>query len=182
MINLAGNHNCNKEIEAELRRAKIASVVINDTNGEVPASIGGVIHSKFGDITLTRAWRYWVAKGNIPLEIAKDLYADPVGVTDIRVTGHCGCPPPEDPWLEYEHESKEIVLDVDGSQEKEIKYFIQKGTIKKDCLDRVIFVSSKEERKEKAQKVFVKMYHIDTEIGLRVFSDTIRRYQSGVVK
>ena len=44
----------------------------------------------------TRGWYYWRVSGFIPLPIAEILYEDPVGRKDVRVAGHCGCPPPRD--------------------------------------------------------------------------------------
>jgi len=35
----------------------------------------------------------------MPLGAAEELYEDPVGHRDVRVVGHCACPPPKD-WVE----------------------------------------------------------------------------------
>jgi hypothetical protein len=120
MINLAGVAECDRYIERELRRAGIAAVVGERSENEVAAAITG----KIGPFTLWRAWRYWVVKGPMPLAVAREMYDDPVGVDDVRVAGHCGCPPPDE-W------ARDGVIDT---------------------------------------------YHIDTEVGLRVFVDAVKRH------
>lgn len=52
---------------------------------------------RIGAFTFRRAWSYWIVSGPMPLDVARRLYADPVGATDIRVNGHCGCPAPGEP-------------------------------------------------------------------------------------
>lgn len=124
MKNLAGVAECDTDIRRELSRSYIDAVDIEKGNTEVPYSVIG----KVGDMTFKRDWCYWVVNCRVPLEIAKALYADPVGKTDIRVAGHCGCLPPEE-WA----------FEEDGEE-------------------------------------FVHHYHIDTEVGLRVFVDILRRH------
>ena len=68
-----------------------------ENRGEVPASIKGVLN-KGSDIVFTfvRAWYYWMVAGNVSLEVARIMYENPIGAKDVRVAGHCGCPPPEE--------------------------------------------------------------------------------------
>jgi hypothetical protein len=118
MINLAGVKDCDKTIREELLIAKIPIIEkIKDKHTEVPYSIIGVlggwyttfdpfetfeslktpeIYTNFYRFIFTRAWYYWVVSGSVPLVVAKELYADEYGKKDIRVTGHCGCPPPDE--------------------------------------------------------------------------------------
>ena len=128
MINLAGDKDCDKQIRRELLRAKVDIVEVKQGNTEVPYTIIGRLYG----FEFRRAWYYWVAKGPMPLKEAKELYAEPVGREDIRVAGHCGCPPPEPPW------------------------------VKKSMVG-------------KTQKGMIDLYHIDTEVGLRIFTDKIRQ-------
>lgn len=123
MRNLAGNKECDAVIAEELRRSMIPSVPYDGRLEEVPSRLRG----ELGDITFARAWYYWTAHGTVPIEVARKLYDDPIGRTDIRVAGHCGCPPPEPPWTEV----------IDGVE-------------------------------------VVTTYHIDSEVGLRLFADAIR--------
>jgi hypothetical protein len=116
-----------------------------------------------GGILLRRAWTYWVVKGLIPLETATGLFADPVGKTDIRVSGHCGCPAPEDPWLLYLDDEGRTV--VKASEKKEFEKF-----------GLTIPSYYRFEPEPKLFKPFVHSYHIDSEVGLRIFADAIRTF------
>ena len=92
MQNLAGNRNADIVIRVELRAAGIEERdLLAREVGEVPATIGG----KLGAFTFRRCWYYWAAEGPMPLDAARRLYVDPVGRKDVRVAGHCGCPPPD---------------------------------------------------------------------------------------
>ena len=124
MQNLAGNKECDVYIEQELERCEIESVRVERGHTEVPYTITG----KLGSLVFTRGWYYWMISGKVPIAIANELYADPVGKEDIRVRGHCGCPPP-DGWTK----------EIDGKQ-------------------------------------YVMSYHIDSEVGLRLFADTIKKH------
>lgn len=127
MRNLAGNKRCDEVVADELRRSMIPSEPYDGPVGEVPSRLSG----RLGPVTFRRAWRYWIANGSVPIALARKLYNDPVGATDIRVAGHCACPPPQPPWT--------------------------------DIVDGVEVVSG---------------YHIDTEVGLRLFADAIRSLPS----
>lgn len=95
MINLAGCVNCDKFINSELAGAGIAVEHITEAHcSEVPYTLTG----KLGKYTFRRAWYYWVVRGDVPLAVAQELYANEIGKKDVRVVGHCGRPPPED-WL-----------------------------------------------------------------------------------
>jgi hypothetical protein len=94
--NLAGNPECDLWIAEELRRAMIPAEACEPDRCEVPSLLIG----RLGAITFRRAWTYWVATGPVPIDIAHRLYEDPIGRTDIRVDGHCGCPAPVHPWTE----------------------------------------------------------------------------------
>jgi len=104
LYNLAGNENCDYFIKAELTLAGIDMVQEKD-RGEVPAKIKG----KLGNFKFSRAWTYWIVKGDVPLSVAEELYADPVGVKYVRVAGHCGCPAPKE-WA-TPNEKGELVVD-----------------------------------------------------------------------
>lgn len=124
MRNLAGNTDCDLWISEELRRSMIPiESYTPDRRYEVPSLLIG----RLGAITFRRAWTYWIATGPVPLDVAYRLYEDPIGRTDIRVEGHCGCPAPVHPWVSI----------VDGQE----------------CIT---------------------SYHIDSEVGLRLFADAIR--------
>lgn len=72
-------------------KARIQIVDIVKTTNEVPYSVIG----RLNGFEFHRAWYYWIVFGrSVPFEIAKMLYEDPIGRTDIRVNGDCECPAP----------------------------------------------------------------------------------------
>jgi hypothetical protein len=108
MKNLAGNRECDVEIRRELTSCGIEIVELPEPRrGEVPARLTG----RIGRFTFTRAWYYWVVQGSMPLARARTLYDNPVGRTDIRVEGHCGCPAPEHDVASY-HIDSELGLHI----------------------------------------------------------------------
>lgn len=161
MKNLAGDPNCNEDIEEELLRAKIKLVRGEPQKGEVPTNITGVL----GRFKLERYWTYWVVSGDMPLEVARELYRDPIGKRDIRVAGHCGCPPPKNPWIKWK-----------DSQGREIYPISRKPKdfSEKEAGYQVFF---KSEDLVKIGKGFITSYHIDTGEGLRLFADTVRKHK-----
>jgi len=70
---------------------------------EVPYHIVG----KYNQFIFERAWYYYVVNGNVPLEVAKELYSNPIGRIDIRVGGDCSCPPPNYTVYTYHIDSQE---------------------------------------------------------------------------
>jgi len=92
MINLAGRQDCDTYILTELAGAGIDAQAERNNRSEVPYGFIG----RVGDFTFRRAWYYWVVSGSVPLAVARELYANPIGKEDVRVAGHCGCPPPDE--------------------------------------------------------------------------------------
>lgn len=166
MKNLAGNTDADIYCAAELTAAGIEIAILPEqVRGEVPTRVTG----KIGGITLRRAWRYWVAEGRVPLDVARRLYADPVGAMDVRVAGHCACPAPGEPggqpdWFDGD---AEVVIDPSGLQEAEIDALIQRGRLGADKKPR--FAPSTD-----GLAGFVMLYHIDSAAGLRLFADSVR--------
>lgn len=110
---------------------------------------------------------YWIVQGALPLEVALRLYDDPVGRSDIRVTGHCACPPPEDPWITWRTpDGREV---VPSDQEEGLATLASKGLISDRYLDQFVFTDDRSEAIGT-----IDLYHIDTEVGLRLFVDTIK--------
>ena len=159
MKNLAGNRDCDKIIVVELCRAGIEIVQGKRSNTEVPASVTG----RLGGFTFHRAWYYWVVLGNMPLPIAEELYRDEVGKTDIRVEGHCGCPPPAE-WVTW--------LDDDGKELIPLATKPEWDEQKLELPETHRFVDDP----TKSGKPFITSYHIDTEIGLRILADAIKEH------
>src|SRR3989344_2405260 len=129
MKNLAGNNDCDVEIEKELKRSRIEIVFNQPREGEVASSLRG----KIRPFKLKRAWTYWMVSGSFPLGVAEELYADSVGKTDIRVSGHCGCPPPASEVVWKTADGKTV---LPKSQEVEWILFAEKSPfVKKEMIN-----------------------------------------------
>ena len=122
MINLAGVDTCDETIKQELFASGIPTEVveIDRRHHEVPFTIIG----RLGPYKFERLWYYWSVTGPMPLAAAQEMYEHEFGCKDVRVVGHCGCPPPAE-WLDDGH---------------------------------------------------VTSYHIDTQAGLTLFTQTVRKH------
>ncbi len=167
MRNLAGCDDSDIWAAAELTAAGIAIEVVTPY-GEPNTRVSG----KLGAITFRRAWRYWVADGPVPLDVARRLYADPVGATDVRVAGHCGCPAPEAAHIDWHFPNgEEVCHDPDGHQAAEWDRFAKAHP---DLLGdkRPVFAPDPAAIGAVAT---IEKYHIDSPEGLRLFADAVRR-------
>lgn len=162
MRNLAGSKDSDIWTAAELTAAGIEIDIVEKPYGEPQTRVKG----RLGGIEFSRAWYYWVAKGRVPLDVARRLYADQVGQKDVRVAGHCGCPPPEE-WTHYYDGDQMVVIDPDGSEEADYDRHIAKGWLTSDAKPR--FAKSAD-----GLTAFVESYHIDSAEGLRLFADAVR--------
>lgn len=179
MQNLAGNKDCDREIMRELTRCRIPIVECERSTGEVPSALEG----KLGPFRMWRAWTYWVVKGPAPLHVAQELYDDPVGRTDVRVDGHCGCPAPEGHNVNrYDSAGKQLVLDKTGDEQRRYLHFVDQGFIPESRFNELHWVSFESDLVRLTERAVVEVYHIDTEVGMRLFADTIRKYGLHEVK
>ncbi len=165
MENLAGNSGCDLIIREELTQASIIVSSLEDS-GEVPASIMGILRKNGTTIfTFVRAWYYWKIEGSVPLEVAKIIYANPIGEKDVRVAGHCGCPPPE----EWAFPKKEVLLDLGVYKAPSEKYPLGQSPTNSELAKMCNSGEINEPR-------FVEIYHIDSQEGLNLFVKTMREH------
>lgn len=75
MKNLAGESYACEAMEEELKEAGIPVVPGNNNDPEVRASV----HGEIGSFKFYRHWYYWGVSGLVPLDVAQELYADPLG-------------------------------------------------------------------------------------------------------
>lgn len=98
--NLAGKDNINEIVSNELN---LAGLTPTNYLGELlydrdRSEVKTTVYCQQYSWLFTRAWSYWVAKGNaLPPAVAQDLW-DKWGDV-VRTEGHCGCPSP----LNYNH-------------------------------------------------------------------------------
>lgn len=167
MKNLAGRPTpeVDAAIEQELTRCGI-EVVRNQPidNPEVKSTLRG----RLGELRFTRAWRYWIVLGKVPLEVAEKLYTDPVGKMDIRVDGSCVRPAPVAPYI-YWFDGDGLHLVPESERPKWEDVF-------KDALEEAIAHRFRFCADLAAEgKPYVTCYHIDSELGLYIFAQEIKK-------
>jgi hypothetical protein len=115
---------------------------------------------------------YWVVDGRMPLDVAMRLYAHPVGKTDIRSGGHCGCLSPEKYGADYfDSEGNQLYSDPEGKEAKSMAGLMQRGLLPADSAAHIRFVPDKRIGYTSA---YVNCYHVDSELGLYVLTEAIR--------
>lgn len=177
MQNLAGHKDADPIVESELFIAGVEIVRASEPqDGEVRTRISG----RLGTLVFTRAWYYWCVEGDVPLEIARKIYAqEPYGSRDVRIDGHCGCVPPEDPWVEYRDASGKRVAVLEADDRRLFgrcdagELDVHLTRIITELRQNTIYVDTVEERTRIATSAFVTSYHIDSQAGLKVFVDAM---------
>lgn len=185
MINLAGHKEADKHVKSELRRCGIPTIVCTAT-GEVGASYHGSIpinaiavprsmrlNRNFSDhLVFHRAWSYWIVEGLVPIQAAQAIYKHLIGKEDVRVDGHCGCVHPN---TVASHYTKEGNLLVPRKWEADYKTFANNGSLimTQDIVDSYVFSDNCE---QDAYASFVHLYHIDSELGLYFFVETLKEF------
>lgn len=168
MKNLAGDMDCDEVIRKELEEARIEIVQHpKQLQNEVPATLTGQLAHKGGiKFTFVRAWYYWVVHGEVPLKVAQKMYADPMGKKDVRVAGHCGCPPPEE-WA-FPKTEVLVKLGIYKPPDDEHPYGQTPtyGELAKMCNSGEIKASR-----------YVETYHIDSQEGLNLFVKTMKKHR-----
>lgn len=169
MINLAGRKDANKYIEEELYLASIPLHTETST-GEVSYTIIG----KLEGWIFRRAWYYYMVSCpdglGLPYNIAAKLHDKKYPISDeqcstlgqsIRVNGHCGCPHPK----EFQYPT------LSSIEEEFIKARKQLPDI--DFNTQIAFDDSCLRELDGVR--YIRLYHIDTQVGLNEFSNIVRR-------
>lgn len=179
MQNLAGNKYATEIVSSELRRCGIEIVNLGaDRLGEVPSTVMGKLTCELGEFTFKRAWYYYIVEGRVTLKIANKLYDNPVGKNDIRVNGNCTCPSPEDQATYYDYMGKELVSKEDieelnkfllNTTIESTRQFCKKTLPKLKCIDEV---------PPDSRYGYIDLYHIDSELGLYIFVQTLKETKS----
>jgi hypothetical protein len=172
MRNLAGDPNCDRSITDELQAVGVPRVTGEKSGHEVNASVTG----KLGPFKFSRAWYYWVVEGPTPLHVAEELYKNPIGRTEVRCGGHCGCPAPADYGVTHYDAAGKMLLPLSGPDYK----LIQAKPWSPGLADILAGIEQKcrfvESPRLEAVSSIVDCYHIDSGEGLKLFVDTIRKY------
>ena len=121
-------------------------------DGEVKTKYFGILNG----FTFYRAWNYWICDGDMPLDVVNKIYKK-YKELNIRAGGHCGNEPP-------------ITQSYNPIYTKELEEYRDKVG-----LDKFIRTYKDVVHDDKTQPRFVDIYHIDTQLGLSILADTIRR-------
>lgn len=137
----------------------------------------GSIVANIGPLEVSHSGRgYWRVKGPVPLWVAQFLYADPAGRGLIRVDGDCTCPAPEGNHIEWRMPGGSLVLPL--HEYESAKLYASRPTgliadIAKTTLETCLF---HDDPASVGASGFVMQYHIDGDLGLRVFVDIVRKH------
>ena len=165
MKNLAGDKNCDVTIIRELEMARIPIMDVPKNDGEVPFTKTGNIKG----LEFYRSWYYWSIDCRIPLAIAKEIYKDPACTKDVRAGGYAGGSPPEQQCSRFSVKTGKHVV-------TQKQYDDAKEWAKDDILNQFLGEDDMILNDDTFES-FVTTYHIDTELGLRVFIDFLRQYK-----
>lgn len=125
-------------------------------------------NAKIGEFTISFRNYYFVVGGKVPLNVAEELYENRIGRTDIRVAGHCGCPPPAK-WTTTHKDGKEVLVD-----DENLRTFREKHPdLYAELIVKYEIVS--DEEWETLPK-FIDCYHIDSELGLLIFLQILNKH------
>lgn len=173
MRNLAGVHYADDVINEELSQAGVPIIEVprDEVHSEVPYTLEGQMRG----FKFRRAWRYWVVEGRVPIEAARELYENPVGRKAVRAGGDCTCPEPETQaeWLGFDGER--LYPDPTGEQEARWRQFIETHPACRN--EPGTFVP--DPSVVPGAHAFVTCYHIDTQEGLNLFVETMRKWCTG---
>lgn len=147
------NADVNNQVKQELQIAGIPCANVGRLEGEVRTCYVGILNG----FVFTREWTYWVVKGNMPLEYAKQIY-DRYFDLLIRADGHCDNIPPEKCA-----QNKDFNKEFQPYKRK----FYNKEISAKEYYDMIEQILNKGEQ-------VVKTYHIDTQLGLCKFAEFIK--------
>ena len=140
----------NKKVKEELEIANIPYIRLpRYMDTEVKTDYIGLLNG----FKFYRAWTYWVCIGDMPLDDANYIYENYRDL-DIRAGGHCGNVEPETQSYNpvYDAELSKLLKSVG------IKEYMEKS---KEIVD------------DKSLPRFVRVYHVDTELGLCKLAKTI---------
>jgi len=154
------SRDCDQVIRAELVAAGIHIVKHREPlRTEVPATISGKLVLRDQPVAaFVRGWYYWKVDCSVPLEVAEEIHANPVGVKDVRVAGFAGRALPKE-WAMPGNTAIADAMDelgIASITDQEMWRLYKSGKIK--------------------GPLYIKSYHIDSQEGLALFVSTMRKH------
>lgn len=151
------NRKANDTVYNELVEAGIPVLTLPAImNTEVKTSHIGVLNG----FVFTRAWQYWICKGDMPLVHAQNIYCQ-FKELSIRAAGHAGNPEP----TPYSYSP------IQEKREREIfEELSEKGIPITEIAAELNLIPAEDPTLPR----FIRMYHIDTMEGLCAFTQFIK--------
>ena len=92
----------------------------------------------------------------------------------VRVDGHAGGERPVEGWVSLDSDGREVVVDSDRSQRKEVDSLAARHPLIAKLAEKYRWVDTKDEAERLTVARFIGSYHIDTEEGLAAFIEIAR--------
>lgn len=163
--NLAGVAGADDTVRAELTASSIEPLeLLCPLGGEVRTCVIGLgLRRAEVAFVFTRVWHYWSVQGNVPLDVANELYNNfgRIGREEVRAGGDASCRPPET-WIRHVGPTGKLLVQV--QDDETINDLVRRNP-------KAILV------KDPTQGFpMVQLYHIDSPEGLKMFVDLMRRH------
>lgn len=167
MRNLAGAPARDDIIRQELRRCGIHVTKCALEDSRIDATVCGVL----GPFRFSRRVHRWQVEGDVPVAVARELYLHPVGKEDIRVEGDGNRGAPEAPRTLKK--TKEGLTVFSHAEWEKVKGFVERGTLTEAVFAGIV---PDDDPRAKEAREFVPLYHIDSELGLYLFVETLKKH------
>ncbi len=160
-----------KEIchELSISGVPVVSILPKD-RGEIQSSVGG----KLGDFRFFRAWYYWVVLGNFPIKVAQEIWETEVGKKDIRAGGDCGPVAPEGYVVSWLAPDGRKIINL--SEKESADRYILDGVFTQEEVD-ARWLFAKPEDFARLGEQYVTCYHVDSQQGLNLLLEIMRKHR-----
>jgi hypothetical protein len=150
----------NSFLRDALLRAKIEIVEPTEPTTDL-------VQGKIGAVSFSWGNGYWVAKGRVPIELARLLHEDPGSRWSVRAGGHGNAPPPDEYGVKWFGADDVEIAPMTEAEEAELRAFFARHKWEIDFR----IVRSLDDVPER--RGFVDCYHVDDLLGLRLLADAL---------
>lgn len=154
-------------LELELTRVGVPVARVDVT---APSTVASHVRGSLGPFTFERGPAHWGVTGPFPLHVAEELYATPVGRTDIRADGRARGYPPAEFVHYFDAEGNELSSDPTGEEGPAWDLMAEQLNL---TTKRPRFVP---DAADAAAHAVVQSFHVDSELGLYLLVEAIGRH------
>ena len=124
-----------------------------------------------GPIEISRGNYYWVARGPVPLAVARELYDHPVGRIHVRVDGNGMSPAPVGKHVRwYTSEGLRVLPSEEDPSRQSMSPVLQ------EAWDRYRHRVAFHDQPEVVATACIETYHIDHDDALALFESVLRKH------